>query len=233
MFMLKTHMWHMFHRFLYSSQCGRSGFVVYGSCNCPLVYLNFELSSAKCSTCIVLIQSCITYRPTLLSQLWLMVKLLPLALTLWQHTNTTITTTTTNIVQIRQLDTLAALHCIQIWAAWSGHFLVHNFVVGNRTWSIVVELILLRLNFVFYYDCLLLEIELLHRNCRVLRVTRQCFWDVEKMFEAVCTVFPLTGLPLHPLARRDQEEDNTTTTTTTTSTTTTTDPVPCICTLWY
>jgi len=40
----------MFHRLLYSSQGGRSDIIIYGSCNCPLVYLNFELSSGRYST---------------------------------------------------------------------------------------------------------------------------------------------------------------------------------------
>jgi hypothetical protein len=38
----------------------------------------------------------------------------------------------------------------------------------------------------------------LQRNCRVLPVTRQCFWKVEKTYGAACVVPRLTSLPLHP-----------------------------------
>jgi len=37
---------------------------------------------------------------------------------------------------------------------------------------------------------LLLKTKLLQRNCRVLRVTKRCFWNEEKMFRAVYAVFP-------------------------------------------
>ena len=47
-----------------------------------------------------------------------------------------------------------------------------------------------KVTFCVLSEFLLLNTELLQRNCWVLRVTKQCFWNIQKTFGAACAVFP-------------------------------------------
>jgi hypothetical protein len=121
-------------------------------------------------------------------------------------------------VWIRLLDTWSLWHGIQVWSTQSSHCLVQvcmarqHFTCSKKNilcweWEYIRNHngLLSRLNFVFYHHFLLLNIELLQRNCRVLWVMRQYFLKLrENVWSCVHCVSSPDNLPCHLSARRDQ-----------------------------
>ena len=68
-----------------------------------------------------------------------------------------------------------------------------------------MELLVLRLNFVFCYNFLLLKLNCFKETCEVLRGYEIMFLEsAENVWSSERCVSPLTNMPLHPLVIRDQ-----------------------------